>query len=134
MSIDRTERINQIMSLAKNPLNGLGAYTLEATQYKLGRGYDYILFDAAKDGMSSISTNVQGLGNPGFRFSSLGSEFRTGKELFVQTPLDKITFGDGMSPNPKSQFLPPNIVNFYPPMIPSMGDTASLAMISGALS
>lgn len=129
--MDKNERINKIANMIKNP--SAGGNIMAPTQIKVGVGMNYFLFDVGKDSIGRLESHIDSLGNPGFTFTSTASELRTGEKLFMTTKLSDITFGNGMSVNPKAQFLPPNIVNFYMPMLPSIGQTTYNVMFASVL-
>lgn len=127
------ERIANLEAFLSSPLGDVKDGMLKETQTKVGRGLNYLLFDPGPDGNSTVKTHVEGANNPGFTFNSRTSEIRPGEILTIQTKMSNLVFSDGMAFNPKAKFLPPNLVNFYPPMIPSLGDVGINAILTGIM-
>lgn len=125
----REERLARLSRCSKDVLNGIPERNfVSMTQTKLGRGWNYLLFDPdPKDKNSRLETSVEGPGNPGFTIQSGGSSLRTGPRLEVNTNLSEVVWGEGKAVNPLFAVMPPNIVNFYPTMIPNLGDLTSLS-------
>lgn len=126
--MSRAERIKRLRAAQTSFLGEAAkerAFTNDK-QTKLGRDLNYILFDPKENGRSKVDVVVQGDNNPGMTLGSDGSQLRVGPTLNVTTRLSNVTWGDGKAVNPLFEFLPPNIVNYYPTMIPDLGDIVDL--------
>lgn len=132
--MSRQERLQRLAQKLDNPLRNKENYELRYSHTKLGEGQRYIVLESKNDGKAELTSNVPGMQNPGFTFATEGSQLRTGPSLHVTTKLKDIRFGDDKTVNPLSQWLPPNIVNFYQPMVPYMEDLARISIAIGVLS
>lgn len=130
----RADRIKKLSSTIDDPMSNVDGFQLKYTQTKLGAGINYVLLDSKRDGTAVVESHVDGKGDPGFTFGSDMSELRTGPKLHVTTELKDIRFGNDKTVNPLAQFLPPNIVNFYQPMVPDLSDLAAISNALGGLS
>lgn len=130
----RAERIRKLSQSVSDPLGDPDHYQMNDTQVKVGKHRQYILFENGKDGGGRVESNVVGKNNPGFSFDSKGSQLRTGPTLHITTQLQDIRFGNDKAMNPLTQLLPPNIVNFYQPMVPYVDDLVQVTKALGGLS
>lgn len=121
------ERVNKLAASLSNPFIGSN-FQIAENDTKLGRTFNYIHLHPSANDKAKLESNIEGAGNPGFTFSSNGSELRTGPQLKVGTSLPDVVWGNGLSINPLLERLPPNIVNHYPVMIPNLGELVAVGI------
>jgi hypothetical protein len=126
------ERIMAVKASIGHPFLG-DTGSLDPLDVKLGVGMSQLVFSPRANGQGSVSLSIPSSGKPGFRFGSDSGHINTGKSLKLSPRLSSIVWGNGMTLNPLFEILPPNIVNYYPIMVPDLGDIADIASVIGGL-